>query len=279
LTTDTSGAIAVLRKALVNDTDRADAAHNGTVKLLSDMLRLTKQYRESAEVFQELVKKTPTMENLNALAYIYAQGGMEAQALEVYNQMLAKDPNSLAALKGIGDMYAKEPANPKMRDAFERLSTAAQQAGNKDLQGQAEFWVGYYYYTVKEFSTAIPRLNKATTLLPTDSPYFTNLALVLAVSYQQEKDKTNAIKWYKEVLKRDHVLSGFGYRIRTGRPERICFPYGKLIFPDLTVHLRRAADVHKRINDGVSNCIEKICGTNHVRLQRVGRGIKADSDV
>jgi tetratricopeptide (TPR) repeat protein len=203
LTSDTTGAIAVLRKALVNDTDRADAAHNATVKLLSDMLRLTKQYKESAEVYQELVKKTPTMENLNALAYIYAQGGMETQALETYNQMLAKDPNSLAALKGIGDMYAKEPANPKMRDAFERLSTAAQQAGNKDLQGQAEFWVGYYYYTVKEFSTAIPHLNKATTLLPADSPYFTNLALVLAVSYQQEKDKTNAIKWYKEVLKRD----------------------------------------------------------------------------
>jgi tetratricopeptide (TPR) repeat protein len=128
---------------------------------------------------------------------------MENEALGTYNQMLAKDPNSLAALKGIGEMYTKEPANPKMRDAFERLAVAAEKAGNKDLQGQGEFWVGYYYYTVKEFSTGIPRLLKATTLLPADSPYFTNLALVLAVSYHQEKDKTNAIKWYKEVLKRD----------------------------------------------------------------------------
>jgi tetratricopeptide (TPR) repeat protein len=203
LTNDTTAAIDVLKKAIVNDTDRAEAAHNSTVNLLSAMLRQTKRYAEAAEVYQELVKKNPSMDNLNALGFIYAQGAMEREALETYNQMLAKDPNSLAAIKGIADMYTKEPSNPKMRDAFDRLALAAEKAGNKEMQGLGEFWVGYYYYTVKEYSTDIPHLMKATTLLPSDSPYYTNLALILGVSYQQEKDKPNAIKWYKEVLKRD----------------------------------------------------------------------------
>jgi tetratricopeptide (TPR) repeat protein len=203
LTTDTTGAIEVLRKAIINDTDRAEASHNATINLLSAMLRQTKRYPEAAEVYKEIVKKTPSMENLNALAFIYAQGAMEAQALEVYNQMLAKDANSLAALKGIADMYAKEPTNPKMKEAYEKVGAAAEKAGNKDMQGQAEFWAGYYHYSVKEFGSAIPRLTKATTLLAGDSPYYTNLALILGVSHQQEKDKPNAIKWYQEVLKRD----------------------------------------------------------------------------
>jgi tetratricopeptide (TPR) repeat protein len=203
LTSDTTGAIDVLRKAIVNDTDRAEAAHNATVNLLSAMLRQTKRYSEAAEVYREIVAKNPSMENLNALAFIYAQGAMEPQALEVYNQMLAKDANSLAALKGIADMYAKEPTNPKLKESYEKVAVAAEKAGNKDIQGQSEFWIGYYHYSVKEFGTAIPRLLKATTLLPSDSPYYTNLALVLAVSYQQEKDKANAIKWYNEVIKRD----------------------------------------------------------------------------
>lgn len=203
LTGDTTGAIDVLKKALVNDTDRVETAHVATVKLLSSMLLATKRFAESAQVYDELVRKTPSVENYQALGYIYAQGGQESQALAAYEQGLAKSPDNLSILMSIGSLYATEPGSVKMKDAYERAAAAALKAGNKDIQGQAEFWVGYHFYSAKDFKSAIPRLTKATTLLPETSQYYTNLALVLAVSYHQEQDVPNAKKWYQEVLKRD----------------------------------------------------------------------------
>lgn len=203
LTSDTTGAIVVLRKAIIDDTDRTEAAHASTVKLLAEMLRLTKQYSEAASVFNELVQKAPTADNYNALGYIYAQGGMESQALDAYNQALAKAPDNLTILMAIGNMYTKDPTNPKMKAAFERAAQAAEKAGNKDIQGQAEGWIGYYLYSTKAYPEALPHLEKSLSLLADSSPYLNNFLLMTGASYHQEKDYSNARKFYEKLLARD----------------------------------------------------------------------------
>jgi tetratricopeptide (TPR) repeat protein len=203
MTADTNGAIDVFKRALVGDTERTEAAHTNTVKLLSNLLLQKKRYAESAEIFGELAKKSPTNENLSAMGSIYAQGGMEAQALEIFNQMLAKDPNSLTALKGIADMYAKDPSNPKMKEAYDRLAAAAEKAGNKDIQGQAEGWIGYHLFTLKKYDEALPHLDKSLALLEDKSPYLNNFLLMTGASHHYQKDYPNARKFYEQLLKRD----------------------------------------------------------------------------
>lgn len=202
-TGDTAGGIDVLRKALLNDSDRAEAARINTRKTLSGMLRMQKRFEESAQVFSELVKQDPSLDNLNSLGFIYAQGGMEEKALEVYNQALAKSPEHLTILMSIGSLYTKDPTSVKMKEAYERAAVAAEKAGNKDVQGQAEGWVGYHFYSLKQYEEGIKHFTKSEPLLKADSPYLANFLLMTAVSYHQLKDLKNAEKYYKKVLERD----------------------------------------------------------------------------
>ena len=84
-----------------------------------------------------------------------------------------------------------------------RAAAAAQAAGNKDIQGQAEGWIGYHYYSVKSFAEALTHLEKAVQLLEEKSAYLNNFLLMLGASYHQLKDYPNAEKYYKRLLDRD----------------------------------------------------------------------------
>ena len=200
---DTAGSIAQLKKAIVDDTDRTEAAQLGTQKLLTGLLTATKRYSEAADVFNQILLKNPTAENYSALAYIYSQEGNLDKGREAYDKALEKAPNNLSILMAIGGMYAKDPTDVRMKDAYQLAATEAEKVGNKDVQGQAEFRVGHHYYSVKDYATAVPRLLKATTLIADNAVFRKDLYLLLAVSYHQQQDLPNAKKWYQKVLEVD----------------------------------------------------------------------------
>jgi tetratricopeptide (TPR) repeat protein len=199
---DTAAAIDMFKKSLVNDTDRSEKARTDGRRTLATLLIGQKRFSEAADVFIEIATKSPTVDNWGTMGYIYGQAGDEAKALEMYDKALAIDPNHVKTLLAIGNLYAKDPTSPKMKEAFERAAKAAQATGNKDGEGQAEGWIGYHIYSLKNYAEAIPHFLKAETLLDAKSPYLTNFLLMLGASYHYQKDYKNAEKYYKMVLER-----------------------------------------------------------------------------
>ena len=72
MTGDTTGAIAQLRRSLVNDTIRSAQEKQQVMSQIASWLYWQKHYEESAEVFGQMAETAPTVESYLAAGQIYA---------------------------------------------------------------------------------------------------------------------------------------------------------------------------------------------------------------
>ena len=118
--------------------------------------RLRKDYDKAIQSYENLEKAAPKNAEVKyRLAELYEAKGGYDRAQGLYQEVLARDPNSLAALLALGSIEYKRG---RPQQAFEPLNQAlslATQLGNEEARGSSLYWLGAAYAALGKNDEAV----------------------------------------------------------------------------------------------------------------------------
>lgn len=166
---DVREAVKTLKRAL-----GAGVSSPALVTQLATYLAETGAAREALALVAPLATRPEAdLDTLNALGIAYARAGQPARALEVFQRMVARDPDSAMAFENIGTVHLTRGELQRAREAFERAVALAPRSS------RAHAGLGVVRLKTGDRAGAIAAWHEAVALDPQNYDALYNLATQL----------------------------------------------------------------------------------------------------
>ncbi|NWK56326.1 tetratricopeptide repeat protein [Verrucomicrobiaceae bacterium N1E253] len=164
--------------------------HNGAIRSFTDFLKLYPDDERSPSVIARRGKS-------------YLSLGDRASALRDFDELIKRFPqNKLAALAWQNSARIKKEAQdyPEMIRRYESMLISFPKLG-KATEANAQYWIGWGNYQIKDYEKAIPALEQASEMMPEEYGFNSQMLLIYC-SYAQ-KDKARLQSAVNAVRKKD----------------------------------------------------------------------------
>ncbi len=178
---------------------------------IESIVELGKIYAESKNFNKETalyslvlpkISESPKAEEilfLQGIAYLNAK--KESDAYKSFTEIIKYYDKTLFSDKAKIEIGILEIANNRLSSA-ETLFTEVAENRNDDIGAKAQYYIGVARYEQKNYNSAIAALVRVRTVFATYDEWYTKSLIKLGDSYVKIKDKINARKMYKAVIKK-----------------------------------------------------------------------------
>jgi TolA-binding protein len=170
------------------------------------------EFKKEAEFYAEILPKisaSPKAEEIlfhQGIAYLNDKN--ETGAYKSFNEIITYYDKTLFSDKAKIEIANLEISNKRFAVA-ENLFNEVAENRNDDIGAKAQYYLGVARFEQKKYDSAISALVRVRTVFATYDEWYTKSLIKLGDSYVEIKDKSNARKMYKAVIK-NHPRDEYG---------------------------------------------------------------------
>lgn len=171
-----------------------------------------KNYVKEIELYKSVLPKIATSPKAEEILFLQGIANINAnikdEAYKSFDEIIKYYDKTLFSDKAKIEIGILEIENNRASNSEQLFSEVAENRSD-DIGAKAQYYLGVARYKQKKYDVAISALVRVRTVFATYDEWFTKSLLKLGDSYHKLKDKTNARKMYKAVIKK-HPRNAYG---------------------------------------------------------------------
>ena len=175
-----------------------------------------KEFEKEIELYQSVLPKVATSPKAEELIFLkgvaFQKVKNESEAYKAFEEIIKYYDKTLFSDKAKIKIGIMEIENGRSANAEALLNEVAQNRSD-DIGAMAQYYVGVARFEQKNYDTAISALVRVRTIFSNYDEWYTKSLLKLGDSYLKLKDKNNAKKLYRTVIK-NHPRDRYGKEAR-----------------------------------------------------------------